>query len=131
MICLRSFDLPTSYPGSLYSVCNVNLPKECNNSPLTRQASDDEASGDEASIDDTLQCISDRLDAVIQGNPSFVLDCISTGILESKYMSEMPANQTICNTECGGIILEVYSDCGFFDYLPGSEKLFIDSCGTN
>ena len=31
----KNVDLPTSYPGSLYRACNVNLPKGCNNSPLT------------------------------------------------------------------------------------------------
>ena len=55
------------------------------------------ASDDEASDDDTFQCISDRLDAVIRGNPNFFLDCTSTGILESDYMSssEMPASYTM------------------------------------
>ena len=88
------------------------------------------------------QCVSDRLDAVFKGNNSrFATDCISAGILEpdfsitafndSSTLQIIIGFQILCTPECGNIVLEVYSDCGEFDDFPGSEKFFVDLCGTN
>ena len=113
--------------AALHLVMNGAIPKE-----YKRQASDDEM----------VQCVSDRLDVAFQGNNSrFVSECKFAGTGEmidigNANRSELQSQinsiyRTYCIRECGVVILDVYNQCGVFDTLPGGEKFAVDLCGTN
>ena len=115
--------------ATLPLVMNGVIPNE-----YKRQASDD--------IDKVLQCVSEKLDTVIQGS-HFVLNCKSAGIQEfdfsiidfndSSSLQSVVTGvyQILCIPECGDVILDAYNDCGVFDVLPGEEKYFIAVCCKN
>ena len=83
-----------------------------------------------------LQCVSDRLDAVFQGNDaSYVSGCksIATSELELNPQPQINSFYSLyCIPECGNAINEAYDECGAHrDLLPGTERFNIDLCGTN
>ena len=87
------------------------------------------------------QCVSNRLDAIFQGNTSsFVSLCKSVAVGPQIDPSNptnaqaqiIPIYRIYCISECGTAINDAYRVCGVYSSVPpGSEAFNVGLCGTN
>ena len=88
--------------------------------------------------DDQLQCVSNRLDVIFEGNTaSFVSQCKSVAVaqiqVDTSFQEQLSSFYcTYCNRECGDAINDAYDECDLFSILPaGAEAFDIGLCGIN